>query len=72
MENTGEQQDTKGGGHGMERRKREAVRSDASLMEDSDAGQVYLEGALSLELGGALGGFRPCPSSLASPSPCNL
>ena len=24
------------------------------------------------ELGGALGGFRPCPSSLASPSPCNL
>ena len=51
MENTGEQQDTKRGGHGTERRKREALRSDEALAEDSDAGQAYLEGALSLELG---------------------
>lgn len=51
MENTGEQQNTKRGGHGTERRKREALRSDEALAEDSDAGKAYLEGALSLELG---------------------
>jgi hypothetical protein len=51
MGNMGEQQDTNQRGNGEGRRKREAVRSEASITEDSDAGQAYLEGALSLELG---------------------
>ncbi|MCX6960492.1 MAG: hypothetical protein NTW91_09510 [Verrucomicrobia bacterium] len=45
------QQDTKDQGGGVERRKREAVRSDARIKEDAEWARAYLEGALPLELG---------------------
>lgn len=51
MENTGEQQDTNPQRNRERRRKRAAVRSDASIMEDAEWGRTYLEGALPVEIG---------------------
>jgi hypothetical protein len=45
------QQDTKDQGGGVERRKREAVRSDARIKEDAEWALAYQEGALPVEIG---------------------